>query len=56
VGGAGISSKHSLALINAENATAADLIALASQIRSQVFDTFAITLEPEVRLVGLTIE
>jgi UDP-N-acetylmuramate dehydrogenase len=54
VGGAGISSKHSLALINAENATAADLI--ASQIRSQVFDTFAITLEPEVRLVGLTIE
>jgi UDP-N-acetylmuramate dehydrogenase len=56
LGGAGISTKHSLALTNAANATAADLIALASQIRSQVFEKFGIWLEPEIRLVGLTLE
>lgn len=54
-GGAAISSKHSLALTNAENASAADLIALANQIRSRVHAKFGIWLEPEVRLIGLTL-
>lgn len=56
LGGAAISRKHSLALINAENATAADLIALANQIRSKVHEKFGIWLEPEVRLIGLALE
>jgi UDP-N-acetylmuramate dehydrogenase len=56
VGGAAISRKHSLALINAENATASDLIALANQIRSKVFEGFGILLQPEVRLVGLALD
>ncbi|HUW77771.1 MAG TPA: UDP-N-acetylmuramate dehydrogenase [Candidatus Nanopelagicaceae bacterium] len=51
--GAAISSKHSLALVNADNATAADLIALATAIRSEVRAKFDIQLELEVRLVGL---
>lgn len=55
-GGAGISTKHSLALVNADDATAADLIALASQIRSRVNDKFGILLQPEIRLVGLALD
>ena len=55
LGGAGISGKHSLALINAENGTAADVITLANHIRFTVHDRFAIWLEPEVRLIGLAL-
>lgn len=54
-GGAAVSSKHSLALTNRGNASADDLLALARQIRERVEATFAITLEPEVRLVGLAL-
>lgn len=56
LGGAAISSKHSLALTNAEDATATDVIALATQIRSRVHELFEIWLEPEVRLIGLTLD
>lgn len=53
--GAGISSKHVLALTNADNATAADIAALAAQIRDAVKMKFGIDLVPEVNLVGLSI-
>ena len=56
LGGAGISGKHSLALVNAENGTAVELVALANRIRFTVHEKFAIWLEPEVRLIGLTLE
>jgi UDP-N-acetylmuramate dehydrogenase len=56
VGGAAISTKHSLALINAGSATASDLMALGNQIRSEVLKTFGIRLEPELRLVGLSLD
>jgi len=56
LGGAAISSKHSLVLTNASNATANDVIALASKIRNQVHLKFGIWLEPEVRLVGMALE
>ena len=56
LGGAGISRKHSLALINAENGSAAELVALANRIRFTVHEKFAIWLEPEVRLIGLALE
>jgi UDP-N-acetylmuramate dehydrogenase len=50
-GAAGISSRHTLALINRGGATAADIMALAEEIRSGVEARFGVTLEMEpVRL------
>ena len=53
--GARISSKHVLALTNSGNATAADIAALAKEAQEKVQKVFGITLEPEVNLVGLTL-
>ena len=53
--GAGISTKHVLALTNAENAKAADIAALAMQVRDAVRLQFGIELKPEVNLVGLSL-
>ena len=55
-GGAGISSKHVLALCNADNASAQEIVELAKKARKAVKDTFGITLTPEVRLIGLTLD
>ena len=51
-----LSSKHTLALTNRGSGTAADVVALARQIRAAVHDRFAITLEPEPRLVGVALD
>ena len=53
VGGARVSTKHALALTNTGNATASDIVALARRIRDQVKNTFGITLEVEVVLIGI---
>jgi UDP-N-acetylmuramate dehydrogenase len=53
--GARISSKHTLALVNAGSATTAGLIALARQIRDGVHDAFGVSLTPEPVLVGVTL-
>lgn len=53
--GARISSKHVLALTNSGNATAADIAALAREAKEKVQKVFGISLEPEVNLVGLTL-
>ncbi len=50
-----VSSKHTLALSNRGSGTAADVVALARQIRNGVRERFDITLEPEPRLVGLSL-
>ena len=55
VGGARISSKHVLALTNAGTATALDIATLARKARDQVENTFGITLEAEVNLIGIEI-
>jgi UDP-N-acetylmuramate dehydrogenase len=55
VGGARISTKHVLALTNAGDATATDLIELAKIAQAKVYEKFAIKLEPEVNLVGLSL-
>ena len=52
-GRVGISSKHSLALVNRGGATTAELIALARQIRDGVRALFGVTLMPEPTLVGV---
>ena len=51
-GPAGISSRHTLALINRGGATATAILALADEIRRAVRDRFGITLEMEPVTVG----
>jgi UDP-N-acetylmuramate dehydrogenase len=53
--GAGISTKHPLALTNRGSATADALIALARDVREGVRAKFGVVLEPEVRLVGVAL-
>lgn len=52
-GPVGISSKHSLAIINRGGATASQVLALKDQIQQRVEETWAIHLEPEPVFVGL---
>jgi UDP-N-acetylmuramate dehydrogenase len=52
-GPARVSSKHTLALVNAGDATTADVLALAREIRDGVRSAFGVTLEPEPILVGV---
>jgi len=49
---AAVSSKHTLALTNRGGATAANILALAADVRDRVRDAFGIVLEPEPTLVG----
>ena len=51
--GAKVSDKHVLALTNAGGATALDIVELAKNARSKVAAKFGITLEAEVRIVGI---
>jgi UDP-N-acetylmuramate dehydrogenase len=53
--GARISSKHTLALVNAGSASTAALLALAREIRDGVHATFGVTLSPEPILIGVTL-
>jgi UDP-N-acetylmuramate dehydrogenase len=52
LGQAGISSKHTLALINRDGASASDIAALRDVIVAKVLDKFAIRLEQEPVWVG----
>ena len=52
-GAAGISSKHTLALVNRGGATAEEILALANEICAAVEARFGIRLEREPVLVGL---
>jgi UDP-N-acetylmuramate dehydrogenase len=51
-GGAAISTKHTLALTNRGGATAADVVALARDIREGVRERFGVNLTPEPILAG----
>jgi UDP-N-acetylmuramate dehydrogenase len=51
-GGAMISEKHANFLINAGNATAADLEALGEDVRRRVHETCGVMLEWEIRRIG----
>ena len=53
--GAKISDKHVLALTNAGDASASDILELARSARTRVSEKFGITLEPEVRFVGVAL-
>jgi UDP-N-acetylmuramate dehydrogenase len=52
-GRAGISSKHTLAIVNRGGASAEEIVALARELRDGVQEAFGVTLIPEPRLVGL---
>jgi UDP-N-acetylmuramate dehydrogenase len=52
MGAAGVSSRHTLALINRGGATAADVMALADRIGDAVEARFGIRLELEPVLLG----
>jgi len=52
-GGAQISEKHCNFLINTGGATAADLEGLGEEARRRVFEKFGITLEWEIRRIGI---
>jgi len=49
---AGISSKHTLALVNLGGARASEILALADQIRSSVSKLFSIDLQVEPMMLG----
>jgi UDP-N-acetylmuramate dehydrogenase len=52
VGGAAVSSKHPLAIVNRGGATARDVLGLAAQVKRRIADRFGIRLVPEPVLVG----
>ena len=52
LGHAGISSRHTLALINRGGASAADILALRDQVTASVLSRFAVRLEPEPVWLG----
>jgi len=53
IGPAGISTKHTLAIVNKGGATAADVLRLARDVQSRVHDKFGIRLVPEPVFLGL---
>ncbi len=52
LGNAGVSSNHTLAIINRGGATAGDILRLKEEIQRAVADKFGITLDPEPVFVG----
>ncbi|HEY8728225.1 MAG TPA: UDP-N-acetylmuramate dehydrogenase, partial [Acidothermaceae bacterium] len=55
VGRVGLSTKHTLALVNRGGASTSELIDFARVIRAGVHDRFGITLDVEPALVGVTL-
>ena len=52
VGGAKVSDKHCGFVINADHATADDVMRLIHQVSDRVFENSGVRLEPEVRFLG----
>ena len=52
VGDAQVSEKHAGFVINKNNASAADVLALMEQIQKTVKEKFGVDLVPEVRVIG----
>jgi UDP-N-acetylmuramate dehydrogenase len=52
IGSAGVSTRHTLALVNRGGATAADILRLAREIRQGVEEKFGVRLVPEPVFVG----
>lgn len=53
VGGAQVSEKHAGFIVNTGGATCDDIVKLMAQVRERVFRETGVTLEPEVRYLGM---
>ena len=51
-GGAGVSDRHALVLVNHGNASGREILALATRIQSAVYGKFGVTLQPEPKVVN----
>ena len=56
VGGAQVSEKHAGFVINIGNATCRDILDLIRLVRQTVLDQTGVTLEPEVQMLGCTLD
>ncbi|MFJ4168071.1 UDP-N-acetylmuramate dehydrogenase [Paenarthrobacter sp. NPDC089714] len=54
-GRASLSTKHTLAITNRGSARAADMVAIAREVRAGVVDRFGIELHPEPLLIGVAL-
>ncbi|MEN2860384.1 UDP-N-acetylenolpyruvoylglucosamine reductase [Mannheimia haemolytica] len=52
IGGAAVHTQQALVLINKENATGQDVLALAKTVRQRVREKFGVEIQPEVRFIG----
>lgn len=52
IGGAQVSTKHAGFIVNVNNASASDYLALIEHIQITVSDRFNVELEPEVKIIG----
>ena len=52
IGGAEISTKHAGFIVNKNNATCKDVIALMEYIKQKVFETYGVTLKSEIEIIG----
>jgi UDP-N-acetylmuramate dehydrogenase len=55
-GKVGLSSRHTLAIVNRGGASASDVVALAREIRARVHDRFGVTLVPEPVFVNVSLD
>jgi UDP-N-acetylmuramate dehydrogenase len=55
LGAAGLSTRHTVALVNRGGASAEDILRLARQIQSRVRDKFGVNLVPEPVFVGISL-
>lgn len=54
IGGAAVHQQQALVLVNVNEATSGDIVALARYVRNKVAETFSLWLEPEVRFIAST--
>ena len=52
LGGAEVSVKHAGFIVNADHATAADVLQLIEYIRKKILEDYNVTLIPEVLVLG----
>ena len=55
-GNVGLSSRHTLAIVNRGGAAASEVVALAREVRERVHDRFGVTLVPEPVFVNLSLD
>ena len=52
VGGAQVSELHANFIVNTGDATARDVLELINLVKTKVYETYGIELQPEVRFLG----